>query len=72
MRMEQKTFTVEYRMFDVGERVRPSSPRCPLRSGIYVVSRCLAPMFAGEEATVFVEGREHGVSAQYLMAADET
>jgi hypothetical protein len=33
MRIEEITFTVRYKVFDVGEKVKPTSPRCSLEPG---------------------------------------
>ena len=67
MRTEKYTFEVEYRMFDVGEQVTPTSPRSPLEMGkVYTVTRCVAPFRPLDDSVVFVEGRETGVSADYL------
>lgn len=70
MRIEAKTFRVEYKMFDPGERVRPASPRCPLEPGEYVVTSCVAPGSPGDDSTVFVEGEPHGLGTDYLESAD--
>jgi pimeloyl-ACP methyl ester carboxylesterase len=70
MRIEAKTFRVEYKMFDVGERIRPASSRCPLEAGEYVVTSCVAPSSPGDDSTVFVEGEPYGVGTEYLESAD--
>lgn len=73
MRMETRTWDEEYRMFDVGERIRPqATSRAPLLPGVYTVTRCeppLGPMERG--AWVWVEGRQHPVQTTYLTAAEE-
>lgn len=70
MRIEARTFRVEYKMFDVGERIRPTSSRCPLEPGEYVVTSCVAPSSPGDDSTVFVEGEPWGVGTDYLESAD--
>lgn len=67
-----KTFSVEYNWFAPGTVVTPTSNRSPLERGHhYTVTKCLEPKFAGDECVVFVEGREQGVSTNYLKAIDE-
>ncbi len=62
-----KTFTVEYEFFTVGAKVVPTSPRCPLSMGkVYTVTKCIEPLCYGDDAIVFVEGHEFGVSTTYL------
>jgi hypothetical protein len=70
MRRESITFRTEYKMFEPGERVRPTSVRCPLGPGEYVVTRCVAPISPGDDSTVFVEGRQRGVGTEYLESAN--
>jgi hypothetical protein len=70
MQIEAITFRVEYKMFEPGERIRPTSSRCPLDSGEYVVTRCRAPISPGDDSIVFVEGRQRGVETEYLQSAD--
>jgi hypothetical protein len=70
MRREAKTFRVEYKMFDPGERIRPTSSRCPLDPGEYVVTSCVAPISPGDDSTVFVEGQQWGVGTEYLESVD--
>ncbi|GMU26239.1 MAG: hypothetical protein AMXMBFR16_11440 [Candidatus Uhrbacteria bacterium] len=62
-----KTFVVEFNFFTPGTLVTPTSPRCPLESGkVYTVTKCVEPLCYGDEAVVFVEGHEYGVSTEYL------
>jgi hypothetical protein len=70
MRVETITFEVSYKVFDVGEKVRPSSNRCTLEPGVYTVTSCVTPSFPGDYTIVFVEGHRTGVSAEYLVPAD--
>ena len=71
MRRETTTWTEEYKVFDNGEKVKPTSPRCPLPPGVYVVTKCHKPMYAGDEVIVFVEGHDTGFSGEYLTAVEE-
>ena len=66
MEIKTVTYTETYKMFEVGERIRPTSPRCSLEPGEYIVTKCIAPLFAGEESVVFVEGHKYGISTEYL------
>jgi hypothetical protein len=66
MKWCKETFVVEYKMFDVGEKIKPTSNRCPLEEGVYTVVECHAPRFPGDDSVVFVEGRATGVSTEYL------
>jgi hypothetical protein len=70
MRREAFTVRVEYKMFEPGERIRPTSSRCPLDPGEYVVTSCVAPIAPGDDSTVFVEGRQWGVGTEYLESVD--
>ena len=71
MRIEEITWTEKYKMFEVGERIVPTSRRCSLNPGIYVVTKCVAPICAGDESVVFVEGRDTGISTEYVTAVQE-
>lgn len=68
MRIEAIAFRVEYKMFEPGERIRPTS--CPLDPGEYVVTSCSAPVSPGDDSVVFVEGRQRGVGTEYLGSVD--
>ena len=70
MRREAITLRVEYKMFEPGERIRPTSSRCPLDPGEYVVTSCVAPISPGDDSTVFVEGQQWGVGTEYLESVD--
>jgi hypothetical protein len=70
MRREAITFRIEYKMFEPGERIRPTSSRCPLGPGEYVVTSCVAPISPGDDSTVFVEGHQWGVGTEYLESVD--
>jgi len=72
-----KTIEIAYDVYESGELVKPSSPRCPLEPGSYRVTKCIEPVCAWthglpdtEFCTVFVEGHNYGISAEYLMLAD--
>lgn len=68
MQIRQATVVVEYKWFEVGEEVMPCSPRCSLEMGkVYIVKGCHEPRYSGDDAFVFVEGKDTGVSAEYLM-----
>ena len=72
MRFVEKTVTITYKEFEVGELVKPSSPRCVLPQGVYRVTKFLAPMVPHEtDGIVFVEGRSTGISAEYLMPVED-
>ena len=72
MRTETVTYTEEIKVFDVGERVRATSLRSPLEQGRnYVVTTYSRPRFPGEQLVIFVEGREQGVSAEYVVGVDD-
>lgn len=72
MRTESVTYTVEYKVFDVGERVKASSPRCALEMGkVYTVTRYVRPRTPGVEPVIFVEGREIGLICEYVVPAED-
>ena len=72
MRYETRTFEIKFKVFEVGEKVRPTSPRCPLEPGEYIVTRCVLPLCASDDnSVVFVEGHKYGVSEEYLTAVKE-
>ena len=70
MRWEKAIYEVQYKVFDIGERVTPTSPRCPLDPGIYTVTEYHRPRHEGDEVVVFVEGHKTGVSGEYLTSVD--
>jgi len=70
MRWEKVIYEVQYKVFDIGERVTPTSPRCPLDPGIYTVTKYHGPRHEGDEVVVFVEGHKTGVSGEYLTSVD--
>ena len=70
MKRETITWKQEIKVFEVGEKVQPTSPRCPLSPGTYTVVAYHRPLFAGEEPIVFVEGRSFGVSAEHLIGVE--
>jgi len=66
-----KTFTVTFNWFAPGTIVTPTSTRCPLESGkFYVVTECHEPSFPDENAVVFVQGKQIGLSTEYLREAE--
>lgn len=72
MRYETITWTEKYKIFDVGERVIATSPRCSLAPGwIYVVTKYIPPTCPGDHPVVFVEGRETGINAEYVGPAEK-
>lgn len=66
MKIETVTYEVQIKVFDVGERVRPTSSRCPLEPGEYVVRSYARPHFPGEDPVIFVYGRDQGLSTEYV------
>jgi hypothetical protein len=64
-------FEVEYNYFEPGTWVTPTSPRSVLEENVmYKITKCLPPRFADDRASCFVEGRETGVSTEYLRAVE--
>jgi hypothetical protein len=62
-----KAFTVEYNYFEPGARVTPTSMRSVLEEGqVYTITECFHPLYAYDQACCFVEGRETGLSTEYL------
>jgi hypothetical protein len=71
MRYEFRTFTIRFKMFEPGERIRPASPRCELPpGGEYVVVRCIEPITPGYDSIVFVEGHRRGADTGYLIPVE--
>ena len=68
MEYVQATYLVRYKVFTPGEVVRPTSRRCPLDEGEYVVTRYVPPLSPGDDPIVFVEGHRTGVEAEYLIS----
>ena len=72
MKRVVKTITFSYVVFEEGDVVTPSSHRCPLPYGeCYMVTQFVEPVCVDEHGTVFVEGHEYGISAEYLTIARE-
>jgi hypothetical protein len=67
MKKETITWTETFTIFEPGDRVKPSSPRCSLADGVYEVERCHVPMYAGDEVIVHLKGQPHGISGEYLV-----
>ena len=69
-----KLVELHYNYFEPGTLVTPTSPRHPLDMGKqYVVTQCIEPRYEGDEGVVFVQGRDLGVTSNYLrdVNADE-
>lgn len=66
MKIREITWTETYKEFEVGEKVKPNSNRCPLAFGVYTVTEFFPPLHPGDSSIVFVEGRLTGVSTEYL------
>jgi hypothetical protein len=62
-----KVFEVEYNYFEPGTRVTPTSVRSVLDEGqVYTITECHHPRGADDRACCCVEGREIGLSTEYL------
>lgn len=61
-----KVFEVEYKYFEPGTMVKPTSNRCSLSEGIYEIISCTEPLYASDEAICFVKGHKYGISTEYL------
>ena len=68
MRIERTTFTQEYKVFAIGERIRPCSRRSGLPDGVYVVTDYHPPLESSEVGVVFVAGEQYGMDACYFDA----
>lgn len=67
MEIRTVTYTEEYKWFEAGELITPTSNRTPLEMGrVYTVIKCSAPKFAGDSSVVWVEGRIQGIETNYL------
>ena len=73
MRLMELTETRSYKLFDVGERVKPTAGvmRCDLERGIYVVMRCEPPLYLEDEASVILDGQSGWYSTKYLISIDD-
>lgn len=73
MRTITETWTVTYTVFDVGDKVTPTSAsETWLEMGkVYTVTECHEPRNPGDSVTVFVEGVRQGGSAEYLRLVTE-
>ena len=72
MRIKEITWTQEYKEFDIGEWVVPTSHRCTLYPGRYKVTGFKVPLYMGDPGWVFLEGRESSVEITYLESEDES
>ena len=67
MKTASETYIFEWKVFEPGDRVSPTSTRCVLPPGVYIVEEFHNPLIPFElDGTVFVEGHRTGVSAEYL------
>lgn len=67
MRIITKQVEMSYKEFDIGEVVRPSSSRCPLPPGDYIVAGFLPPCLPYElDSFVQLKGVPNWVEATYL------
>lgn len=77
MRLESKTFNVQYRVFDVGERVRLEDPsRAPVGLDprpFYTVTAFLEPQGAGDKASVQLDlpGIPRAFPSDWFEEADQ-
>jgi len=71
MKLEIYQWTQEVKIFEKGDKVTPTSKKCALDAGVYVVERCIPPLVVGADVIVFVEGRDVGVSSEYLELIEE-
>jgi hypothetical protein len=71
MKLEIYQWTTTVKIFEKGDKVTPTSKKCALDAGVYVVERCVPPLWAGDDVIVFVEGRDVGVSGEYLALLEE-
>ena len=68
MRIKRATFTQEYKVFAIGERIRPCSRRSGLPDGVYTVTDYYPPLESSEVGVVFVAGGQYGMDACYFEA----
>ncbi len=72
MEWKTKTFEVVYKVFAPGEKVTPTSNRCPLERGqVYEVVSCHEIMHEQDTCIVFVKGRQTGVDTEYLESVPD-
>jgi len=65
--MATEHYTFNYKTFEPGDFVGPTSKRCPLDPGRYKVVKFVKPLIPYEtDGIVFVEGKKTGISAEYL------
>jgi hypothetical protein len=70
MKVETKTFTVtvEYKMFEVGEKVVPLTD--VLTPGVYTVKECIAPIDEQQEDSILIlEGVQYGENGREFRPA---
>ena len=69
MKLREITYTQTYKEFEVGEKVRATSNRCPLlMDRVYTVTEFSPPRYPGDGGVIFVEGRLTGLSTEYVEA----
>ena len=67
MKIKSETITFEWKAYEPGDRVKPSSPKCSLPPGIYTVRKFYDPSLPFEcDGTVILEGRKFGFNASHL------
>ena len=66
MKTESYTITVEYKVFDVGEKVRPNSPRACISPGIYTVKEYSHPNSGEDAGSIILEEEPTGYSSYYF------
>jgi hypothetical protein len=72
MRIVAKTVEIIYKVFEPGDVVERCSHRSALPDGVHEVVRFIEPRIPHElDGHVFVDGLEHGYSAEYIMLAKE-
>jgi hypothetical protein len=72
MKQVSKTFTVHYKLPEVGEIITVTSTRSSLEVGkSYKVEKVIDISFPGDSVVVFVEGHKIGIVGEYIMNYDK-
>jgi hypothetical protein len=72
MKQVSKTFTVHYKLPEVGEIITVTSTRSSLEVGKpYKVEKVIDISFPGDSVVVFVEGHKIGIVGEYIMNYDK-
>jgi hypothetical protein len=72
MKQVSKTFTVQYKLPEVGEIITVTSTRSSLEVGkSYKVEKVIDISFPGDSVVVFVEGHKIGIVGEYIMNYDK-